>query len=59
MNRTYDSLKALENENLIRGLAASFADACTHGDAEQFARLWTEDGVWNWVDHSLLPARGG
>ena len=58
MNRTNDSLKVLENESLIRGLAASFADACTHGDAEQFARLWTEDGVWKLGVPLSLESKG-
>jgi ketosteroid isomerase-like protein len=46
MNSTEDRLKALEDENLIRGLAASFADICISGDAKRFTSLWTEDGVW-------------
>ena len=58
MNRTNDSLKALENESLIHGLAASFADACTHGDAEQFSRLWTEEGVWKLGEPLSLESNG-
>ena len=46
MKSTEERLKALEDENLIRALAASFADICTSGDAKRFTSLWTEDGVW-------------
>jgi uncharacterized protein (TIGR02246 family) len=46
MDSIKEQLKTLEDENRIRALAASFADACMSGDAESFASLWTEDGVW-------------
>ena len=39
MNSTEERLKALEDENLIRALAASFADICTSGDAKRFTSL--------------------
>jgi ketosteroid isomerase-like protein len=46
MASTEERLKALEDEKQIRALAASFAEACTSGDAERFASLWTVDSAW-------------
>ena len=58
MDSTKEQLKALEDENRIRALAASFADACTSGDAERFASLWTEDGVWTLSAPFTTECRG-
>jgi len=58
MNSTEERLKALEDENLIRALAASFADICTSGDAKRFTSLWTEDGVWLLSAPLTIESRG-
>lgn len=58
MDSIKETLKALEDENRIRTLAASFADACTSGNAERFASLWTENGVWTLSAPFTVESRG-
>ncbi|MCF0055325.1 nuclear transport factor 2 family protein [Dyadobacter sp. CY356] len=58
MNSTEERLKILEDERLIRALAASFADICTSGDVKRFTSLWTEDGAWLLSAPFTIESRG-
>ena len=42
-----------EDELAIRGLIERYADAVNRRDAEDWAGLWTEDGVWDVFGHAI------